>query len=516
MAFSERPAGIRRLGVMAAVAALLPLGLVPGTAGEMASASVTGGVVSIGLPGIARGVAVDPATDTAYVTVPGTGVAVIDLATYKVTATIAVGTSPSSIAVDQDSDMVYVTNSRDDSVSVINGATNSVAATITGLTNQRAISVYGIAVNPVTNMIYAGIENGGGLSSIAVISGHTNTVTDTITGSGGFPDSIAVDPATDTVYLACGNFMPWTILVINAATNSVTKTISQASTPEAIAVDPATDAYYVANYGETVTAYNGATDTVTGTANIGGLSFGLAVNAATDTVYAAPSVDASNISLISGADNAVTGTIPIAVPDFVAVDPVTDTLVATDLRSVEVATLQSPTITSGAAATFTTGHAGSFAITGGGTPIPAFSESGKLPAGVTLSRNGTLAGTPARGTGGTYKITITAANGVTPDATQAFTLTVHQAPAITSPGTAAFRHRVAHTFTVRTTGSPTAKVTEKGALPPGLRFVAGHNGTAVITGKPANSDRGKQYVIRLSASNGVSPEAAQRLTIKVS
>ena len=44
----------------------------------------------------------------------------------------------------------------------------------------------------------------------------------------------------------------------------------------------------------------------------------------------------------------------------------------------------------------------------------------------------TLAGTPAAGTGGTYPLTITAANGVLPDATQSFTLTVDQAPAITS------------------------------------------------------------------------------------
>ena len=36
----------------------------------------------------------------------------------------------------------------------------------------------------------------------------------------------------------------------------------------------------------------------------------------------------------------------------------------------------------------------------------------------------TLAGTPAAGTGGTYALTITAANGVLPDATQSFTLTV--------------------------------------------------------------------------------------------
>jgi hypothetical protein len=44
----------------------------------------------------------------------------------------------------------------------------------------------------------------------------------------------------------------------------------------------------------------------------------------------------------------------------------------------------------------------------------------------------TLSGTPDPGTSGTYPLTISAGNGVQPDATQSFTLTVNQAPAITS------------------------------------------------------------------------------------
>jgi hypothetical protein len=42
------------------------------------------------------------------------------------------------------------------------------------------------------------------------------------------------------------------------------------------------------------------------------------------------------------------------------------------------------------------------------------------------SHNGTatLSGTPAAGTAGTYKLTITAGNGLAPSANQAFTLTV--------------------------------------------------------------------------------------------
>jgi hypothetical protein len=87
-----------------------------------------------------------------------------------------------------------------------------------------------------------------------------------------------------------------------------------------------------------------------------------------------------------------------------------------------------PTITSAASATFTVGTAGAFTVTTTGNPTPALSETGALPSGVTFVNNGngtaTLSGTPASGTAGTYPITITANNGVTPSATQNFTLTV--------------------------------------------------------------------------------------------
>ena len=67
-----------------------------------------------------------------------------------------------------------------------------------------------------------------------------------------------------------------------------------------------------------------------------------------------------------------------------------------------------------------------------GFPTAGSERDRRAAQGVTFVDNGdgtaTLAGTPAGGTGGTYTLTITATNGVTPDATQSFTLTVDQAP----------------------------------------------------------------------------------------
>jgi Bacterial Ig-like domain (group 3)/Putative Ig domain len=86
---------------------------------------------------------------------------------------------------------------------------------------------------------------------------------------------------------------------------------------------------------------------------------------------------------------------------------------------------QAPAFTSADNTTFTVNSAGSFAVTATGVPAPTFSvTAGTLPNGVTLTSGGLLSGIPAFGTAGTYTITITAQNGITPNATQAFKLTV--------------------------------------------------------------------------------------------
>ena len=89
---------------------------------------------------------------------------------------------------------------------------------------------------------------------------------------------------------------------------------------------------------------------------------------------------------------------------------------------------QAPAITSANTTTFTVGTPGSFTVTTTGFPVAAISEGGGLPSGVSFvdNHNGTatLSGTPATGSNPTYNITFTASNGVSPNATQSFTLNV--------------------------------------------------------------------------------------------
>jgi hypothetical protein len=86
-----------------------------------------------------------------------------------------------------------------------------------------------------------------------------------------------------------------------------------------------------------------------------------------------------------------------------------------------------PTFSSKNTTTFVVGDATVFIVAAKGSPSPTVSESGALPSGVRFqggSGTGILSGTPAKGTTGTYRVTLTAGKGFSSSATQAFTLVV--------------------------------------------------------------------------------------------
>ena len=178
-------------------------------------------------------------------------------------------------------------------------------------------------------------------------------------------------------------------------------------------------------------------------------------------------------------------------------------------QTLTITVSQAPAITSANAATFTVGSQGSFAVLTTGSPVASVKESGTLPAGVSFTDNGngtaTLAGTPAAGTTGSYPLTITASNGVSPAASQNFTLTVGAVtapPVITSAGGTTFAAGQPGTFTVTATGAPAPALsaTSSPALPPGVRFTDNGNGTATLAGTPAPGSQGT-YLLTIAAAS---------------
>ena len=121
-------------------------------------------------------------------------VTVIDGNTSKVIKTIPVEGYSQYVAVNQNTNKVYVTNGIPNSVTVIDGNTSKVIKTIT-LDNPPM----DVAVNSNTNKIYVANP-----SCISVIDGKTDTISSTFNPFGYYKLSIAfiaVDPQIDRVYV---------------------------------------------------------------------------------------------------------------------------------------------------------------------------------------------------------------------------------------------------------------------------------------------------------------------------
>jgi hypothetical protein len=153
-----------------------------------------------------------------------------------------------------------------------------------------------------------------------------------------------------------------------------------------------------------------------------------------------------------------------------------------------------------------------------------------LPTGVsftyTSGTTATIAMTAAApaSDAGTYTLCLNASNGVGTPATQAFTLTINMAPAITSANNTTFTIGTAGSFTVTTSGlPPVSSITNANfsgctasVLPSGVSFTytSGTTATIAITAAAPASSAGT-YILCLNASNGVKPVATQAFTLSV-
>ena len=150
----------------------------------------------------------------------------LDVVTPSVrTAALAVGTNPYGVDVNTTTNRVYVANNVGNSVSVIDGATDAIIATI-----PVGATAKGLAVNSVTNRIYVphnGASSNG--TTVTVIDGGTNAIIAVINGFTG-PRYVAVNQATNTIYVTNGGGS--SVSVIDGATNTITGTIAVAGTPD--------------------------------------------------------------------------------------------------------------------------------------------------------------------------------------------------------------------------------------------------------------------------------------------
>jgi YVTN family beta-propeller protein len=228
-----------------------------------------------------------------------------------VEATVGVGDMPRGIAVITATNRIYVANHGSNSVSVIDGGTNSVIDTID--LSGYGSGPNGIAYHP-SGLLYVSLEDS---NKVAIINASTGAVTGTV-NVGTNPAGVAVNPVTGKVYVA--NFGSTstaldTVSVISGTT--VIKTINVEDAPSQIAVNPVTNRIFVTNkghgdnygYGSSVSVIDGSTDTVTKTVRLvtepptpptpGQGPHGIAVNPNTNKIYVAI-IDSHQLVVIDG------------------------------------------------------------------------------------------------------------------------------------------------------------------------------------------------------------------------
>jgi len=203
----------------------------------LATSALAGSVVTIPVGTVPMYVAVNQTTNLIYVSnLNSNNVSVIDGVTNTVVATVPVGNSPEILDVNPITNMVYVANSEGNSVSVIDGSTNTVIATIANMSDP-----FGVTVNSITNQIFVSNLNG---NNVAVIDGATNTIIATVP-VGNTPAGVRVNSATNLIYIA--NVGSGTISVIDGTDDAVTNTFTlpQGAAPGIIALDPITSHLFI-------------------------------------------------------------------------------------------------------------------------------------------------------------------------------------------------------------------------------------------------------------------------------
>lgn len=297
----------------------IPLALLTSLAvlGATAAVTVAGrrsptGSALIGAAPVGTGpsaVAVDPATHTIYVAngyndngsqlpVPGNTVSVIDTRHCQARdissckgpwPTITVGKMPSGIAIDQQTDTVYVSNVGDNTVSVFNGATCS-AKDSSGCGQKPAtvpvgLDPLGLFLDPANHTVYVSdygapaVTGPPDSTTVSMLDSATCNASDlrtcpttpppTVDVGATSPDDVTVDQANHTVYVATvptgkpGSNSGWTVFDANTCNATVQSGCGQLgilpgdpSGPNDAQVDPANDTLYSANYDNTVSAFD--------------------------------------------------------------------------------------------------------------------------------------------------------------------------------------------------------------------------------------------------------------------
>lgn len=226
--------------------------------------------------------------------------------------TVTVGSSPIYPVPNPVTGRVYVANSGQGTVSVVNGADNTLIATIanTGPAHQGA-------VDTANNEIWMNDSSG---HRALVISGTDNTIITSVATSQLGPHGLGFNPVTGRIYTT--NVEGNTVTVIDRATRSKLKDIALPTSALGIAVNSVTNKIYIGtSLYKKIVVINGANDAVS-EINVGRHVLELTVDETNNRIYATSQSLPYSVAVIDGSSDTLLGFYPVgACPWGVAVDP---------------------------------------------------------------------------------------------------------------------------------------------------------------------------------------------------
>ncbi|WP_081710257.1 putative Ig domain-containing protein [Arthrobacter sp. 35W] len=447
--------------------------------------------------------------------------------TYQASGTVDVGARPTDVAFNATTNMIYVANTDDNTVSAINGSTGAVTDTFSAGLMANPSQPSSIAVNEGTNTVYVANSNTDpatpGYNTVSKIDIATGVLTHIPVAL--YPYAMAVNETTNKIYVAnlshsvteidgatgavrtinVGNvFSQPTAITVNETTNKIyavdyigselfeidgasfTWQASQwvGGNPFGVAVNEATNTIYTTSFAtDTVRVLDGATRAIVSTIAVGDAPFEIQVDDSRNTVFVANG-DAGTVSVIDGATNTVASTVAVgASTRALALNTAANTVYATrdgnKLSIIDALTPPVITTTDLAPAVVGAAYSATIGATGSG-PITFAVTSGALPAGLALDpATGILSGTPT--SAGPSSFTVTATGTVGSDS-HVFTFSTNEAPAITTDSLPDGIMGQEYSATLTATGTaPFTFAVAAGVLPAGLAL---DPATGIISGTP--------------------------------
>jgi hypothetical protein len=323
-------------------------------------------------------------------------------------------------------------------------------------------------------------------------------------------------------------------LTVTGGTSPFTWSVSAGALPAGVTLNastgllsgtPTTPGTY--SFSVKVTDTSGLSDTKSVTLTIisaPALSFAAPPTGWTRTVYGdtltesggtAPYVwSVSSGSLPAGisfnASGTLTGT-PTATGTFSFTVKVTDAngQAATQVTSLTVNAGVSATFAAPPAAEIGAAYTDPLTASGGTAPYAWSVNAGSLPAGITLSSAGVLAGTPTTVGSSSFTVNVIDQNGGI--ATTAITLAVVAAPALSSRAPSSGEVGAAYSVTLAVSGGvgPYTWSVSSGSLPAGIALNAS---TGVLSGSPTVAGT-SSFTVKVTDANGQSATQATTLTV---